>query len=247
MNKYKTWYKLITERGQTRLLDSYTESHHILPRSLNGTDNKDNITQLTAREHFICHWLLTKIYSTGDAHWKMLNAIRIMRAENINQTRYKTKITARVYAKLKEEYAALQSIKGSGPGNSMFGRKQTAEARRKISEANTGRIQPPEENAKQIAAQTGRKRSPFTNEWKAKMSTSASGENNSRFGVVVSEETRKKIGARIRGTKQSPETIAKKADAIRGMKREKKECPHCKTLVAVNVYPRWHGENCKHA
>ena len=31
----------------------------------------------------------------------------------------------------------------------------------------------------------------------------------------------------------------------RGLKREKKECPHCGKFVAVNVYPRWHGDNCK--
>ena len=109
MNKYEKWYNLITKRGQKRLLDSYTESHHILPKSLGGSDDKNNITHLTAREHFICHWLLIKIYKEGEAHWKMLNAIRIMRAENAKQTRYSNKITARVYNNLKEEYSKLQS------------------------------------------------------------------------------------------------------------------------------------------
>ena len=46
-------------------------------------------------------------------------------------------------------------------------------------------------------------------------------------------------------TKQKQETIQKKADAIRGSKREKKLCPHCDRLIAVNTYPRFHGEKCK--
>ena len=31
----------------------------------------------------------------------------------------------------------------------------------------------------------------------------------------------------------------------RGLKRDKKQCPHCNRHVAVNTYPRWHGDNCK--
>ena len=117
MNKYETWYAAITKRGQDRHTDSYTESHHIIPRSLGGNDEPTNITKLTAREHFICHWLLTKIYREGEAHWKMLNALRIMRAENAKQTRYSNRITARVYTNLKEEYSKLQSEKMMGENN----------------------------------------------------------------------------------------------------------------------------------
>lgn len=247
MNKYQTWYKQITERGQNRPRDPKHEKHHIIPKSLGGTNKKENLTNLTPREHFICHWLLTKIHSVGEAHWKMLNAIRIMRAENAAQTRYHTKITSRVYAKLKEEYAVLNSKARKGRGNGMYGKKHTPEAVAKIRAGLMGRVQPPEENARQIAAQTGRTRAPFSDAWKAKMSAAASGENNSRFGVKVSDETRKKLRLKKLGTKQSPETIAKKANAIRGLKREKKQCPHCMNMIAVNGYARWHGDNCKHA
>lgn len=245
MNKYQTWYKQITERGQLRPRDPKHENHHIIPKSLGGSNKKENITNISVREHFICHWLLTKIHSTGEAHWKMDNALRFMRAENKHQARYHTKITSRVYARLKEEYALLSSEKRKGKGNGMFGKKQTDEAKRKISEANSGRVQPEEEKQRQIEAQTGRVRDPFSDEWKAKMSASASGENNSRFGVQVSKETREKLRLKKLGTKQSPETIAKKADAVRGLKREKKQCPHCNNLIAVNGYARWHGNNCK--
>lgn len=135
----------------------------------------------------------------------------------------------------------------SGEGNGFYGKTHTDEARRKISEANKGRIQPPEEKAKQITAITGRKRAPFSDKWRAKMSASKLGENNNRYGVELSDKTKQKIREKATGRKQSAETIQKKADAIRGIKREKKLCPHCGQMIAVNTFTRWHGENCSQA
>jgi hypothetical protein len=244
MNKYKNWYNQITIRGK-KYREQGLERHHILPRSLGGTDEISNITFITPREHFVCHWLLTKIYPVGEEHLKMLNALRMMRAENPNQKRYNTKITSRVYAKLKEEYTKLQSEKYKGSGNGFYGKKHTDAVKHRISEANKGRVQPIEEKEKQIRAITGRKRAPFSKEWKAKLSAASSGENNSRYGVEVSEETRQKMREKALGRKQSTETIQKKADAIRGTKREKKLCPHCQQQVAVNGYARWHGDRCR--
>ena len=40
----------------------YYEKHHIIPKCLGGDDKKSNLVLLTAREHFIAHWILTKIY-----------------------------------------------------------------------------------------------------------------------------------------------------------------------------------------
>jgi len=221
MNKYQTWYQNITDRARSRTLEGYVERHHVIPRSLGGTDDANNLVSLTAREHFVCHWLLTKIY-TGEARYKMINAMYIMRAEGPYQKRYESKITSRVYNTLREEYSKY------------------------ISNLNKGRVQPLEENVKQKAAQTGRKRAPFSDEWRAKMSKSKQGENNNRYGVKITEDTRKKMREKALGRTQSAETIQKKADAVRGSKREKKLCPHCNQQIAVNTYPRFHGDQCRH-
>ena len=121
MNKYQTWYQNITDRARDRTLEGYVERHHVIPRSLGGSDDAGNLVSLTAREHFVCHWLLTKMY-TGEARYKMLNALRMMRAEKIGQYRYSNKITARVYENIKEEYAQLQSVLRSGKGNGFYGK-----------------------------------------------------------------------------------------------------------------------------
>lgn len=60
-NKYTRWYYNIVNNAQARLANTtYIEKHHIVPKSLGGNNLKNNIVSLTAREHYICHVLLTK-------------------------------------------------------------------------------------------------------------------------------------------------------------------------------------------
>ena len=253
MDKYEKWYNNIVAKGKISRPDLRTERHHIIPESfftnrtrkgppgwLDGNpDDPDNLTYITCREHFICHWLLVKICN-GEAKAKMIYALRMMRAGE-----YHTKITARVYSKIKEEYSKIASDAVSGENNPMWNKTHTDQAKNKIRQANLGN-QINEEQRKKISdSKLGRKRAPFSDEWRAKLSASGSGKNNSRYGVEVSEETRKKQSEKAKGRKYSADTIEKRAEKIRGSKREKLLCPHCNNLIAVNTYPRWHGDNCK--
>lgn len=89
-NKYTHWYYNIIQHAQKRLLSEsvYVEKHHIIPRSLSGNNSKLNIVNLTAREHFICHLLLTKM-TTGNAMYKMIHALNmITNIKNIGKGRY---------------------------------------------------------------------------------------------------------------------------------------------------------------
>lgn len=249
MNKYNKWYNQIIERAKHRDLDDYTESHHIIPESLGGSDAPENLVNLTAREHFLCHWLLVKI-TTGEDHYKMLNALRMMRAEKQGQKRYKTKITARVYEYIKKEYAQLQSQRYSGKNNPMYGDKfyRSDEGKKRQRESILGDKNGSKQQKarKKIAdSKTGKKREAFSEEWRANMSKAKQGKNNNRYGVEVLDSTRKKIGDKIRGRKHTDEEKKRRADAIRGSKREKKLCPHCGQMIAVNTYARWHGANCR--
>jgi hypothetical protein len=113
-NKYQRWYwDIILKAKNRRLVDVYTEKHHIIPRSFGGTNNSDNIVKLTAREHFICHWILTKCTS-GEYKNKMIRALHIMQCKNKTQCRYNNPITSRVYASIKAEYARIVSLEKTG-------------------------------------------------------------------------------------------------------------------------------------
>ncbi len=72
---YQRIYDQIIDRAKTRKLQGYKEKHHIIPKCMGGSNEKQNLIELTAREHFICHWLLCRIYpenrKLGHAFWFM--------------------------------------------------------------------------------------------------------------------------------------------------------------------------------
>ena len=160
-NKYTRWYYIIIQRAQTRSITGYTERHHIIPKSLGGSNAKDNLVVLTAREHFVCHLLLTKM-TEGKARRSMCYAAWQMTFIK-NRERYSP--TARVYEllrkQLSESYTGvpktykhwlgkkhsnkskkLQSEIKRGELNPNFGKKHTDEAKRRIGLGRKGVVQP---------------------------------------------------------------------------------------------------------
>ena len=125
-NKYTRWYYNIIQRAQTRTISGYTEKHHIIPRSLGGNDTSINVVKLTAREHFVCHLLLTKML-TGASQHKMIHAAWLLsNAASKNQQRYS--VTSRIYETLKKEKSRVLSMK-SGINSPSFGLKRSQETR----------------------------------------------------------------------------------------------------------------------
>lgn len=117
--QYTKIYNDIIERSKLRKLDGYKEKHHIVPKSLGGTDDKGNIAILTAKEHFICHLLLTKIYKSDVVKYrKCIKAFMMMLCDNEKHQRYKT---SKVYASLREDFSRIQSELQRGKGNSQYG------------------------------------------------------------------------------------------------------------------------------
>lgn len=117
---YQKIYNQIIEKRKLEEPEGYVEVHHIVPRSLGGTDEQENLVKLTAREHFICHALLLKIQPIGStSYYKMLRAFIMMSCcADKNQKRY----TGRVYAELKIEWSKLQSSSMIGSKNSQYGK-----------------------------------------------------------------------------------------------------------------------------
>ena len=96
MNYKQNYLDLIEFAKKERNLSTY-EIHHILPRSLGGTNELSNLVKLTPREHYLAHYLLWK-FTTGIAHLKMAKAILLM--SNKNKI-----ISSRQYQQVKTEIA----------------------------------------------------------------------------------------------------------------------------------------------
>lgn len=207
INKYTRWYYSIVNNPHD-VIDQYSEKHHIIPKSLGGGNEKENLVRLSAKEHYICHLLLTKMCNTDSEKLKMLYAFKMM-----STTRSQTKTNSKLYKSLKESHSLLLSEKYKADGhpckglkrtgaslgvkNTMYGRigelcpnygmKRSITTRKKMSESQRTRSYDSRKST--IAFHTGRKRSEET---RRKIAESSKGR-------IKSEKERKGISERMLG------------------------------------------------
>lgn len=192
----------------------YYEEHHIKPRSIfpELINDPDNKVLLTAREHYFCHQLLTKIYAEGEAHKKMISALWFLTHDKQN----KTKISSREYERLREEHAKLLSedMKGNtygfqkGKASPMKGKKTGKHP------WNYGlKMKTPEEYAetKERAKERDKARRYKTPEQRAQ----------------IEKERIEKISKTMKGVKKSEKTIEKMRNAKREQARKSSKSIRC--------------------
>ena len=109
-NKYTKHYYLLIEKAIKRNWKKARgrERHHIIPKSIGGTDEKDNLVYLSCREHALCHWALVKM-TEGVHYIKMSYAFNGMNADSGNHQRYHSRIITRAYEKHRIEHAKIHS------------------------------------------------------------------------------------------------------------------------------------------
>ena len=210
-NKYTKLYYKITSNAKQRITEGYTELHHIIPQSMGGSNDKENLVDLTAREHFICHWLLIKM-TEGEDRSKMLYALNGMKAENKYQQRYHTKITARVYEKYRIEHAENHSKRMKGRPAWNKGLPQTEEHK---------------EKNRQAALQRAPKSEETITKWK-----------ESRAGYTHSEETRQKQSLASKGKPKGPmsdEEKLKRSVTQKGVAKVKTHGANVANAVLGNI------------
>ena len=172
-NKYTNWYNNIIfqaqsrnlkNRQQAKLVLGYCERHHIIPKSLSGSDKSENLVYLTAHEHFICHLLLTKM-TIGPANRSMWHALwKVTNQKRLYQHRYK--VTGRMYEKIKIQNAKSLSESNKGkPNYKSKGKPKTDEHKKNLSIALTGYKHTDERNAAISRAHLGKKQPPRSVEW----------------------------------------------------------------------------------
>jgi hypothetical protein len=156
MNYNKLYIELLAKYGvQSKPKEMYVERHHIVPKSIGGTNTKENLVYIPARVHFICHRLLCKIYKESDklkfAFWAMCNQLH-------GDVTREYKVTSKVFEEAKKEFALANSrlhtgkkiseehrkalsikmkghtINAKGEANHLYGVPRSEEVKAKISE-----------------------------------------------------------------------------------------------------------------
>lgn len=183
MNYRKIYNDLIesaTLRPKIPMLEGYIEKHHIIPRSIGGTNEKSNLVELSAREHFIAHWLLYRIYQNTPYSQKMAYAFHSMCELDRHGKRYYHS----------RGFVAARKAKSQ----SMIGIPKSKQHREKIAAKNKERAKDPEFRKKISKALKGLKRKPFSPEHKKKISQHQSGRSLSpETKMRMSEAGKNKI------------------------------------------------------
>lgn len=107
---YQKIHDAIIANAKIRTTDEYTEKHHIIPRCMSGTNDKINLVRLLAREHFLIHWMLVKIYPENN---KLKFAFHLMTVRDKNQKRY----TSKSYKYARKLHAKAISVTLKGVSN----------------------------------------------------------------------------------------------------------------------------------
>ena len=196
----------------------YYENHHILPKCLGGNNDKENLVLLTAKEHFVCHKLLTYIYKGNK---KLVNAYCRMTWDKVGNR----KITSRDYAYARELKASIpvseetkqKMRKPKGP--------MSNEHRLNIGKAGKGRKRSENSKEKQRKSISGKKKPwligkipwnkgiSYSEELREKISKAGKGISRNK-GHIMSEEQKEHLRIINTGKKQSKETIEKRKRSV---------------------------------
>lgn len=121
---YQRIIKNAISGGRNRKDGNYYENHHIIPRCVGGSNKKENLVLLTAKEHFVCHKLLCEIYPDSEklkfALWAMCNQIS-------GDVKREYRISALSYELIKKEFSLANSKLHKG-------KKMSDSAKSKISD-----------------------------------------------------------------------------------------------------------------
>jgi hypothetical protein len=94
-NKYTKWYFKIIDSAKQFPRTGYVEKHHIIPKCMNGGNNLENLVNLSAREHFVCHLLLTKMVNKEPYLSKLKYAVILLYSTR------NVKISSRLYENIR--------------------------------------------------------------------------------------------------------------------------------------------------
>lgn len=189
----------------------YYENHHIVPKCCGGNDEDSNKVLLTAKEHFVCHKILLKIYPDNGKLYYALHRMMYTCNNDLSfssrdyefirlylskekHSRYGKKHSEESKQKMRkahkpysEEYKQQLREHRKGEKNPMYGKTQSEESKKKIGEKNKNRKHSEESKRKMSESRKGRKRGPYSGPSKLKNKT-----YEDIFGIERAKEIKNK-------------------------------------------------------
>ena len=146
-NKYTNWYNKIIIKAQNddrvKGKNIYYEKHHIIPKSIGGSNSKDNLVLLTAKEHYIVHLLLPKMCISGSRPYSLMSY-----AFNIMSRGHAKRYNSRLFETFRNNYyknipsRKMSEATKQKMSESSKGIRHSEESKRKMSEATKGILHP---------------------------------------------------------------------------------------------------------
>lgn len=193
-NKYTNIYNEIINRAKlqrrVKSLETYYESHHILPKSLGGNNDIENKVLLTFKEHYICHRLLPKMVETKQHRVKMNYALYMMNKSSGHQYRQLSHHQRMICLEANRNACKNRNHKPN------LGNKHSKETKQLLKESSTGRKHS-EETIQKIKENNIR-----TNESRGKKTSAA------LTGKKKSEDHKRKISDAIKRKYQERKMVA---------------------------------------
>lgn len=238
-----------------------------MPRHMGGTDDPENLIELSIEEHAEAHRLLYEQHGRWQDRVAWQGLAGLVGHDEI----------------LKEMNAARR-----GSGHPFYGKPRSDETKRKISQKLTGhpvsdetkKLWSKQRKGREVSDETKQKirkankgkviseqhrkilRAPKTEEHKKKISESNKGKVRSeevrqknrlaRLGKLHSDETKQKMSDARKGKKINwdlknitKEANEKRSKALTGKQKPVIICPHCAKSGGVPQMKQWHFDNCK--
>jgi hypothetical protein len=209
-------YIRLVQHALSTDMAGYTERHHIVPKSMGGSDDQSNIVRLTPRLHYVAHYILWKAYRNR----KMSYAFHVMIHGNPYGKRYKS-ITSKTYEILMKECKEHNR----GENHPAYGIKRTEES--KVNQRN---------------AVKGKK---WTDDRKKKLSESLKSFYKDNGTRSLSDETKKRISDANKGRSNPFSEEHKAALHVHTLNTKQLTCPRCNKVGQFSNMKRWHMDNCK--
>jgi hypothetical protein len=212
--KYYNIYCAITKHYKDLDLkkskDIYTESHHIIPRSMGGNDSADNLVCVPSRVHFLLHWMLYRIYRTQSMAFAWHRMCTTVNGKRYTSKSYMYAKNALSVAQKGRVMTEEQRLKISA---AKTGKPLSVEHRSSISSGLIGRIQTQEAKEKIGAKHKGKVVSDSS---KLKMSIAKKGKPAHNKGTILTTEQKDHLSRLNKGNVHSAESKLKMSITRKG-------------------------------